>query len=141
MMAEKFFFAVDVVRDVRAAGEPRRARGEDARADLLALGRHDAVGGEENRATERFKLGQLLPPGIAVVAHEVVVLFECGICVRGQHLAMGVDIHTRAARLLQQLLQIDKIVSGDEDCGVVAHADVDPGDLGRAVARGVRRVQ
>ena len=54
---------------------------------------------------------------------------------------MGVDIHARAARLLQQLLQIDQIVSRNKDCRIVAHADVDLRDLRRTIARGVRRVQ
>ena len=63
--------AVRVGLDVCAAGESRRAGGENPRANLLALGRYDAVGGEENRAFERFKLGELFPPGVAVVADEV----------------------------------------------------------------------
>ncbi|MPN40404.1 hypothetical protein SDC9_187941 [bioreactor metagenome] len=60
---------------------------------------------------------------------------------RGQHLAVGIDIHVCAARLFQQLLQVDQIVTRNEDCGVVANADVHLRDLRCAVARGVRRVQ
>ena len=53
----EILLAVHIRHDMRAAGEPRRAGGEDTRANLLTLGRYDAVGCKQNRPVEGLKLG------------------------------------------------------------------------------------
>ena len=83
----------------------------------------------------------LLPPGVAVVAHQVIVLLERGIVVSRQHLTVGVDVDTGILALLEQLFQVLEVVSGDQDAGASADADVHLGQLGLAVSRGVRLVE
>ena len=43
------------------------------------------------------------------------ILLQLGVAVRGEHLAMGVDVDPHALRLLEQLFQVLEIVAGDED--------------------------
>ena len=90
---------------------------------------------------EGLELFLLLPPGIAVVAHKVGVFLESRVVVGGQHLGVGVDVHPGAGGLLQQHLQVPQVMAGHQNAGVGPHADVDPGDFGVAVGRGVGLVQ
>ena len=126
--------------DVLTAGIARCAGGVQP-VPVAVLGGHDAVGGHEDGAAEGLELLLLLPPGVAVVAHEVGVLLEGGVVVGGEHLGVGVHVHPGALGLLQQQLQVPQVVAGDQNAGVPAHADVDPGDLGIAVGGGVGLVQ
>ncbi len=137
---EVFGAPVLSVRDVRHAGIGNPARGVDAVLVAVA-NRHDAVGGEQDGAVEGIELFLLLPPGVAVVAHQVIVLLERGIVVRRQHLTVGVDVDTGILALLEQLFQVLEVVSGDQDAGASADADVHLGQLGLAVSRGVRLVE
>ena len=57
---------------------------------------------------------------------------------RGEHFAVGIDIHARTARLLQQLLQIDQIMAGDENRRIIPDTDIHLCDLRRPITRGVR---
>ncbi len=111
-------------------------------AVLIAVLRgNNAVGGHQNRSVEGLELGCLLPPCIAIVAGEVVILLEERIVVSGQHLGVGVDIHTGSLRLLQQHLQILQVMAGDQDAGVCSDADVYLRDLGVAIGLGVCLVE
>ncbi len=110
--------------DMGAAGITGGTGGKDPGPDLFTPGGHDAVGGKKDRTAEGDKLLQLLPPGVAVVAGKVIVLFERRVVVSGKHLAVGIDIDAAAPGLLQQLLQIDQVVAGDQDRRVFSDADV-----------------
>lgn len=44
----------------------------------------------------------------------------------GQHLAMGVNVHAGPHSLLQKLLQVVEVVAGDQNGGVIPHAQVHP---------------
>ena len=122
--------------------ESRAVGGEHAVFVGGAAGwRHDAVGSEQNRTVEGFKLLALLPPSIAVVALQVGVLFKFGIVVCREHLAVGIDVDARVLALLQQLLDVVQIVSADEDTRTVAHSDVHFCDFGVAESGGVGFVE
>ena len=54
-------------------------------------------------------------PGAAPVAVEVRVLLELGIGVGREHLAVGVDGDALALGLLEQLLEVEQVVAGDQD--------------------------
>ena len=115
--------AIGFERDVLAAGYADCARCEQA-VFVAVFRRHDTVRRHEDRAVELLELILLLPPGVAVVACEVLVLLELRIVVRRQHLAVGVDIDARALRLLQQHLEVLEVVAGNQDARVLAHAEV-----------------
>ena len=108
---------------------------------VLLLQRDEAVGGQQDRAVERLELPVLMPPGAAVVAHEVIVLLEGRVVVGRQHLAVGVDVDPCPLGLLQQLLHILQIVSGDKYPRVAPHSQVDLGDLRVAVGLRVGLVE
>ena len=123
-----------------AAGVAGHTGGEQA-ARVACLGRHDAVGGHQDGAVKAVKLFLLLPPGVAVVAREVLIAFEEGVVLGGQHLGVGIYIHALTSGLLQQHLQILQVVAGDQDAGPVSHANVYTGDLGVAVGGGIGLIQ
>ena len=85
--------------------------------------RYDAVGGEENRTIESRKLCTLLPPSISVVAHKVLVFLESWVVVRWKHLAMRIDIYALSFRLFEQLFQIFKIMTTDQDARTILHVN------------------
>ena len=107
----------------------------------VGQGRHDAVGREENRPVEGAELFALFPPGVAIVAHEVLILLEGRIVVTREHLAVCVDVHTLVLGLFQQVLQVAQVVTADEDSRTVAYADVHPCHLGLSVTGGVGCVE
>jgi len=71
----------------------------------------------------------------------VPVLLEGGVVVRGQHFAVGVHVHAGALGLLEEFFHILQVVAGDQDAGVVPHAEIHFADLGIAVGRGVGLVE
>ena len=110
-------------RDVRAARHANRSRREEAIL-VAILRRNNAVRRHEDRTVELLKLLFLQPPRIAVVAHEVIVLLECGVVMRGDHLAVRINIDARALRLLQETLKILEIMPRNEDAGTIADTEL-----------------
>ncbi len=105
------------------------------------LGPLDAVGGHDDGPGELGELLGLVLPGGAVVAVEMGILLEAGVAVRGEHLAVGVDVDAFAFALLQDLFQVQEIVPGNQD-GLAFL--VPQGHLGGhrvAVPAGVARIQ
>ena len=83
----------------------------------------------------------LVLPGRAEVAVKVGILFQLGIAVGGQHLAVGVNVDALAGALLQDLLQVQEIVARHQDGLALL---VPQGDLGGhrvAVSAGVAGIQ
>ena len=103
--------------------------------------RNDAVGGHQDGAVEAFEFFLLFPPGVPIVAGEVLVFLEERIVMSRQHFGMGVYIHASALGLIQQHFQVFQVVTGDQDARVLAHADVHSGNFRVAVSRGVGFVQ
>ena len=67
----------------------------------------------------------LLPPGVAVVAHKVGILFKGRVVVGRQHFRVGVHVNPSTLGLFQQHLQIPQIVAGDQNAGpLVAHPNL-----------------
>ena len=126
--------------DVLTAGIARCAGGVQP-VPVAVLGGHDAVGGHEDGAAEGLELLLLLPPGVAVVAHKVGILLKGGIVVGRKHLGVSVHVHAGPLGLLQQHLQVPQIVAGDQNAGILAHPDVDAGDLRISIGGGVGLVQ
>ena len=137
----EILLAVGSGSDVRTARITGGAGGEDPSPHLFAPGRHDAVGRKQNGAVERFEFAHLFPPGVPIVADEVVVLFEIWIIVGRQHLAVRVHIDAGSPGLLQQLLKVGQIVAGDQDGRIAAHADVHFRNLRIAVFRSIGGVE
>ena len=94
----------------------------------LALGDDDGHVGLFHVADLVVELGALVLPRSPVVAGEVGVLLQPRIGVAREHLAVGVDVDVGALALFEQDVQVEQIVSGDEDSG--------PGD-GAAVSAGL----
>ena len=90
---------------------------------------------------EGLELAVLMPPGAAIVAHEVRKLLECGVTVGGQHLSVRVHVDSRSLGLREKLLQVLQVMAGDEYPWLRAHPEADFRDLGIAVGRGVGLVQ
>ena len=110
-------------RNMRAALNTDRRRRKEAIL-VAVLRRYNAVRRHEDRSVELLELLLLLPPRIAVVADEIVVLLELRIVVRGDHLAVRVDINARALRLLKEALEILEIMPRDENAGTAADAEL-----------------
>ena len=104
------------------------AGGEDA-LPIGLLDRNDAIRGHQDRPTERLEFHVLAPPRAAVVPGQVPVRLEFGVVVRGDHLAVGVDVDAGPLGLLEQLQRVLEVVPGDEDAWPIAHAK---GELRRA---------
>ena len=77
--------------------------------------RHDAVGGEKNGCGEIGKLLLLILPRRAEVAGEMGVFVQTRIAVRGQHLAVRIDVDGLSSGLLEELMQVLKVVTGYDD--------------------------
>ena len=69
------------------------------------------------------------------------VLLQLRVGVGGEHLAVGVDVHTLALGLFQQKLQVPQVVAGDDDEGALFHGHGDGGGNGMAIGLGVGLVQ
>ena len=101
----------------------------------------DAVGGHQHRAGELVELPGLVLPGAAVVAHQVLVLFQARIGVAGEHLAVGIDVDAPAFGLLEQLFEVLQVVAGNRDRLAPDGRDADLRRLGMAIRAGVGLVQ
>ena len=107
----------------------------------IGQGRHDAVGGEDDGTVEMGEFFLLLPPSVAIVAHEVGIFLQTRIVVGGQHLTVGIHVYACTLCLLKQLLDVGQVMSADEDARLVAHTDVDVGGLRLAKTVGVGLVK
>ena len=136
----KILLRADPAGDMLAAGISGRAGGVQP-LFVAVLGRYDTVGGHQDGPVEGLKFLFLFPPGVAVVAHKVGVLFKCRIVVGGKHLGVGVDVHAGSLCLLKQHLQVPQVMAGDQDAGSCAHANVHFCDFGIAVGPRVGLVQ
>ena len=61
------------------------------------------------------------------------IFLEERIILTRQHLGMGVDVHSGSGSLFEQFFKVMEVMAGNKDSGVLAHADVDFGDLRVAV--------
>ena len=71
----------------------------------------------------------------------MAVLFQLGIAVAGQHLAMGVDVDPLALGLLQEHIQILEIMAGDQDAFAGDMSERHRGGDRMAVSAGVARIE
>ena len=109
---------------------------------LVAVsGRHQAVGGIEDRRGEIGKFFLLILPCSTKIALEVRVLFELRIPVGRQHLAVGIDVNPLVLRLLQKLLQIIEVVAGNDDKRAFLYFERDRRGNGRSIGLRVSPVQ
>ena len=88
-------------------------------ADLRLL---NAVGGHQNRAGKFGELVGLIRPCSAVISGEMLIGFQLGIAVRGQHFAVRVNLNAETLGLFQQRVKIVQIVAGDENGLALARA-------------------
>ena len=65
---------------------------------VVLFQRHQTVGGQQDGTVKGFEFFVLMPPGAAVVAHKMIILFKGRIVVGRQHLAVGVNIYTSTLR-------------------------------------------
>ena len=93
---------IGIFLDVFPTGETRRVHRKHA---VFVVGfwrrRHDTVGGKYNRTIKCAELFFLFPPRVAVVSNQMLILFQFGIIVRGQHFAVGVHVNARSFGLFQ----------------------------------------
>ena len=127
-------------RDMRTARHADSSRCEKT-VLVAVLRRHNAVCRHENRTVKLLELFLLLPPRVAVVADEVVVLLERGVVMRGDHLAMRIDIDARTLRLLEEALEILEVMTGDKDARTITDAEFYLRNLWVAVTLRVRRIE
>ena len=76
---------------------------------------HETVGGVKDRRWDAVKFLLLILPCGTEISLEMWIFFKLWISVGWQHFAVGVDIHALILCLLKQLLEIVKIVTGDND--------------------------
>ena len=103
--------------------------------------RHDAVGGEKNGCGEIGKLLLLILPRRAEVAGEMGVFVQTRIAVSGQHFAVRIDVDALSGGLLEELMQVLKVVTGNDDERAFLNIGVDARGHGIAEGRGVRAVK
>ena len=75
----------------------------------------DAVRGHNDRTWEAGKLYLLVLPAAAVIADQVLELTQLRVAVRRQHFTVGINVNTGTFGLLQQVVQIFQVVTGDQD--------------------------
>ena len=103
--------------------------------------RHDAVGGEKDGCGEIGKLLLLILPRRAEVASEMGVFVQTRIAVRGQHLAVCIDVDALSGGLLEELMQVLKVVTGNDDERSFLNIGVNARGHRIAEGRGVRAVK
>ena len=99
--------------------------------------RHDTVSCKHDRTIKCAELFFLFPPCVAVVSNQMLIFFQFGIIVRGQHFAVGVHVNARSFGLFQQVFDVVQVVSRNQNAWVFAHADVHFGYNGVAIRCGV----
>jgi len=77
--------------------------------------RHQAVGGEQNRRRYVVEFLLLILPCCTKIALQVGVLLQLRIAVSRKHFAVGVDVDSLSFSLLQQQLQVEEVVTADDD--------------------------
>ena len=87
--------------------------GDEHAVSIARLGRHEAVRGEHHGRGNVGEVGLLGLPSAAKVTLELRVRLERGICMAGQHLAVGVHVDTAAVGLLKKLLQVGQVMAGN----------------------------
>ncbi len=101
-------------RDVLGAGVTDHTGCEKpVKIGVFLFYRDQAVGREQDRTLEGLKLLILMPPGAAVVAHEMAVFLEGRVIIGGEHFTMGIDIHPGTLCLFQEFFHIFKVVARD----------------------------
>jgi len=104
--------ALRSVGDVLRTGVADNSRGEKpVEVRVFLLHRDQAVGGEEDGPVEGLELLILVPPGAAVVPHEMAVFFEGWVVVGRQHFAVGVHIHAGTLGLLEEFFHVLEIMA------------------------------
>ena len=110
------FFSVDV-------GEPFKSN-NPCSIDPIFIRfswRNYAICSHEDWAVELLESLILFPPGIPVIACEVIVLLEGRIGICRQHFSMRINVNSCVLCLLKKLFQIPKVVSADQDSWPVSH--------------------
>ena len=97
----KIFVSVRICHNMPAPRVTGGACGKDSIPYLVAAGRHDAVGGKQDRAVERTEFLRLFPPGVTVITRKVGILLKRRVIMGGEHFAVRIHIHAGALRLLQ----------------------------------------
>ena len=108
---------------------------------VAGAGRHQAVGGEQNRRGNGVKFRLLALPRRAEVARQMRVGLQLRVAVGGQHLTVGVNVDTFTLCLLQKLVQILQIVAGHHDKRPFFDVRVHPGGHRVAEGTGIGAVQ
>ncbi len=85
----------------------------------------DAVRGHNNWAREAGELHLLVLPAAAVVTDQMLKFTQLRVAVRGQHFAVGIDVNASAFGLLQQVVEIFQVMTGDQDAFAFGRFDVD----------------
>ena len=118
---EIFRFSVfafgDVVCSLQSAGS-----GDVDTVFVRSVGtrRNDAVTGKQDRSVETFKLFFLFPPGISVVSCQMLVFFQLGLIMCGEHFTVSVNVYTCSFGLFQQFFEVFQIMAADKDTGIIA---------------------
>ena len=100
--------------DVRNAGTTGYPAGEDS-AYIRILRDRDAVGGDQNGAAEFIEFFSLVLPSRAVVAYKMLEPSQLRIAVGREHFTVGIDVDAFAFGLLEQLVEIEQVVTGNDD--------------------------
>ena len=117
------------------------AAGPDA-VVIRAHGRvDDAVRGHHDRTGEAGKFHLLVLPAAAVVTDQVLEFTQLRIAVRWQHFTVGIDVNAGAFGLLQQVVEIFQVMTGDQDAFALGRFDVDLRRRRVAVGAGFTRIQ
>ncbi len=128
------------VRDMFDTGPAHQPPGENP-VDIVIFGLLDAVGGHDNGTGELGKFLDLVLPGGAEMPVKMGVFLQARIAVAGQHLAVGVHVNALAFALLEDFLQVQQIVAGDQDGLALFVAQGNGGGHRMAVAAGIAGVQ
>ena len=122
------------------AGEGDDLGGEHP-VSVAGLGRHQAVGGEQNGRGQICKFLLLILPGGAEIALEMGIFLKSRIGMGRQHLAMGIDVDAFALGLLQKQLTVLQVMPGDDDKGAFLHGQGHGGGHGVTIGFSVGLVQ
>ena len=108
---------------------------------IAVLWRNDTVCGHQDWSVKWLELFLLLPPSISVVSCEVLILLKEWIVVGRKHLGVGVNIYTGAFCLVKEHFQILKVMSGNQNSGIVTNTDIYGSDFRISVSGSICSVK
>ena len=98
---------------------------------------NDTIGCKYEATVERFKLINLFPPCVAVVAGEVGIFLKERIVLTGEHFRVSINVNSSSCCLLEELFKVTEVVTRDENAWILSNPDIYLGNFGITISAGI----